>query len=299
MAGFSMGGASVWHLGTHHASLWAAATPGAGFAETATYTKAFAPDKAPPPWWEQQLWHLYNATDVVANLADTHLIAYSGEIDPQKQSADLMEAAAQREGMKLERLIGPKTAHKYEPETKKVLAARLEELAAQGREENPAKVRLVTYTLAYNQQDWVTVDALEKHWERSDVAAQVIDPGTVQVRTANVAALSFDMAGKMPLAKGRAPKVIIDGQEIAAPPVAATWSAHFRKTAGQWRAAHANEKPTELRKRHGLQGPIDDAFTDSFVFVRPTGKPLNEKVGAWVAKGDGARHAAVAHGLPR
>jgi hypothetical protein len=38
-----------------------------------------------------------------------------------------------------------------------------------------------------------------------------------------------------------------------------------------------------LRKRHGLQGPIDDAFMDSFLMVRPTGKPLNEKVGAWAA----------------
>src|SRR6185369_2651675 len=33
--GFSMGGASCWHLATHHAGLWAAASPGAGFAETA------------------------------------------------------------------------------------------------------------------------------------------------------------------------------------------------------------------------------------------------------------------------
>src|SRR4029077_5352663 len=37
-----------------------------------------------------------------------------------------------------------------------------------------------------------------------------------------------------------------------------------------------------LRKRHGLQGPIDDAFLDSFVFVRPTGQPLNTAVGVWV-----------------
>ena len=41
MTGFSMGGASVWHLGTHYAWLWAASTPGAGFAETPIYTKAF------------------------------------------------------------------------------------------------------------------------------------------------------------------------------------------------------------------------------------------------------------------
>lgn len=41
MTGFSMGGASVWHLAAHHAWRWAAASPCAGFAETPIYTKAF------------------------------------------------------------------------------------------------------------------------------------------------------------------------------------------------------------------------------------------------------------------
>ncbi|MFM8470656.1 MAG: hypothetical protein ACKODH_11945 [Limisphaerales bacterium] len=36
-----------------------------------------------------------------------------------------------------------------------------------------------------------------------------------------------------------------------------------------------------LRKRHGLQGPIDDAFLDSFLMVRPTGAPLSDRVGKW------------------
>jgi hypothetical protein len=34
-------------------------------------------------------------------------------------------------------------------------------------------------------------------------------------------------------------------------------------------------------KQHGLQGPIDDAFMDRFLIVRPTGKPFNLKTGAW------------------
>src|SRR5262249_49345222 len=36
-------------------------------------------------------------------------------------------------------------------------------------------------------------------------------------------------------------------------------------------------------KRHGLQGPIDDAFMDRFLMVRPTGKARHDKVGRWVA----------------
>ena len=34
---------------------------------------------------------------------------------------------------------------------------------------------------------------------------------------------------------------------------------------------------------HGLQGPIDDAFMDSFVFVTPTGTPMAPGVAPWVA----------------
>ena len=38
-----------------------------------------------------------------------------------------------------------------------------------------------------------------------------------------------------------------------------------------------------LQKKHGLQGPIDDAFLSSFLMVTPSGKPINEAIGAWTA----------------
>src|SRR5262249_1783236 len=33
----------------------------------------------------------------------------------------------------------------------------------------------------------------------------------------------------------------------------------------------------------GLQGPIDDAFLDCFIFVKPTGKAWNDQAGKWSA----------------
>jgi hypothetical protein len=41
---------------------------------------------------------------------------------------------------------------------------------------------------------------------------------------------------------------------------------------------------SELRKSHGLQGPIDDAFMDRFLIVRPTGKPFSEAIGKWATE---------------
>src|SRR5205814_2057160 len=56
--GFSMGGASTWHLAAHHAGLWAAANPGAGFAETPVYANIYKDPVKPTPW-QETLWHWY------------------------------------------------------------------------------------------------------------------------------------------------------------------------------------------------------------------------------------------------
>src|SRR5205823_13816616 len=39
-----------------------------------------------------------------------------------------------------------------------------------------------------------------------------------------------------------------------------------------------------LAKVPGLQGPIDDAFMDRFLMVRPTGAPFNPTLGEWTQK---------------
>ena len=50
--------------------------------------------------------------------------------------------------------------------------------------------------------------------------------------------------------------------------------------AGRWSVVHSFEDGL-LCKRHGLQGPIDDAFMDSFMLVAPTGQAWNESIGRW------------------
>jgi pimeloyl-ACP methyl ester carboxylesterase len=281
VAGFSMGGASTWHMATHHAGSWCAMSPGAGFCETAKYAGVFGAGKEPPPWWEQMLYRQYDATDYVRNLFNNPLMAYSGEIDPQRASADTMEKVCGEEGVKMERLIGPQTAHKYEPGAKKDLSKWLDQKIAAGTPAMPPHVKFTTYTLRYNAMKWITLDALEKHWERADIDADLVDEGTFQVKTKNVAAFTIALGvAPAPLDKTRPPRVVIDRQELVGPPVKDYWTAHFRKGAdGKW--ALTASADAGVTKHHGLTGPIDDAFVDSFIFVRPTGKPLNDKTGAW------------------
>ena len=272
VAGFSMGGASTWHLATHHPGIWSSASPGAGFAEVANYQRAYLA-KEPPTWWEQKLWNAYVATPIAGNLFNVPTIAYSGELDPQKASADLMEQAMAAEGLKLERLIGPKTEHKYEPATKKELVARLEKIADTGRAATPREIRFSTYTLRYPQSSWVRIEGMEKHWERADLTARYTDDGTATVTTKNVTALSITLP--------RLRTIALDGQALAVPASSASaLPSHFSRNAtGQWSLRSSSD--TSFRKSPGLTGPIDDAFMEPFVFVRPTSQPLNTRLGVW------------------
>ena len=286
--GFSMGGAACWDFAAHHAGLWAAAAPGAGFSETADFLKVFQNEILRPAWYEQKLWHLYDATDYALNLFNCPTVAYSGEIDKQKQAADLMAMALMAEGLELAHIIGPKTAHAYHPMAKAEVNRRINSIADQGRNPVPQKIRFTTWTLKYNQMLWLTVDSLEEHWERARVEAEWdASSGSIQVATTNVSALSFSFApGLYPLDTTRAPKVLLDGQKLegAKPLSDRSWTSHFQKKSGAWLAITPVDLQQEpLRKRHDLQGPIDDAFMDSFIMVRPTGSALNEKVGAWAA----------------
>lgn len=277
--GFSMGGAATWHIAVHHAGLWASAAPGAGFAETAEYQKLNLNEV---PWYEQKLWHWYNATDYAANLFNCPTVAYSGEIDKQIQAAQIMAREMKAEGMELTHIIGPQTEHKYHPDAIREISRRIDGIVAAGRNPLPRRIKFTTWTLRYNRMAWIQVDALGEHWQRARLEAEIRNNAPIQITTQNVTGLTLQMAsGQCPLDNSRRPTVVIDKQEVVASPVMSdrSWTSHFRNLDGKWSLVENDE--AGLSKRHGLQGPIDDAFMSSFIFVRPTGKAMNDKIAAW------------------
>ncbi len=280
MRGFSMGGAGTWHLGAHYAGRWAAVNPGAGFVDVRNYQGL--DKKGLPPWYEEKLWHLYDSVDYAIDLTNTTLVAYSGEIDAQKKAADLMEKALAGEGVKMTHIIGPNTGHKYEPKAKAEVAKLVDAAVAKGRDEVPHKIIFQTYTLKYNNMHWVTIDALDKHWERARVTAEIAtgDKNGFVVSTSNVAALTLAFEKNQYPFDAKV-SAVIDGAPVALPAPGADKSltVSLAKSGGKWDVAKPND--AELRKRHNLQGPIDDAFMESFMMVKPTGTPLSEKIGSW------------------
>ena len=288
MRGFSMGGAGAWHLGAHHPDQFAAVNPGAGFVDVKNYQKLG--DKLDTiPWWEQKLWNFYDPLACPINFVNTTLVAYSGEIDAQKAAADLMGAALLKEGVKMTHIIGPNTAHAYEPEAKKVVARLVDEAANKGIDHQPKKVTLVTYSLKFNSAHWVTIDAMEKQWEMARVEAVILPDLSIELLVTNVAALSLNPAIP-PFEKPSTLVLKINSQRLVIPfkptgqltPITLSWINRFWILSSDPSVSKSNQDPIpSLKKRHNLQGPIDDAFTDSFMMVRPTGQPLNAAVGQW------------------
>jgi pimeloyl-ACP methyl ester carboxylesterase len=295
MRGFSMGGAACWQFATHYPGMWAAAAPGAGFSETREFLNFFQNEKIKPTAWEEKLFHWYDATDYAVNLFNCPTVAYSGEIDKQKQAADMMAKAMANEGLTLTHIIGPKTTHKYHPDSKVEINKLIDAIVAKGKERVPRQVRFTTFTLRYNKSHWVEIDRLDQHWERARVAADIIDGSGVTVKTTGVRALTLTMpAGHCPLDVGKTIKVTLDGQTVAAAPPKKdrSWSAHFLKIKGDRWVALESRTGSIFEKRPGLQGPIDDAFMHRFIIVRPTGKSKWPAIDKWV---DAEMKRAIKH----
>jgi len=183
LRGFSMGGAGAWHLGLHHPSLWSSVEAGAGFAETRRYAKL----KNPPAYQEKAL-HFYDAVDYAGNAFNVPIAGYGGEDDPQRQASIDIEDALKTLGyeMKTEglltrgagidflRVVGAKMGHKVDPASAQVLKAFHDERAVKGLDRNPKRVKFTTYTLKYNQGPWLAVEAMEEHYRRALVDAEIM-----------------------------------------------------------------------------------------------------------------------------
>ncbi len=289
--GFSMGGAACWQFATHYADRWFAANPGAGFSETPQFLKVFQKEELKPMPWEQTLWNLYDCDKWAINLTHCPTIAYSGENDSQKQAADVMEKALAEGRIRLRHIIGAGMGHRFDAKSKQIITKDMDVLAKRGRLKMQRNIWMETSTLKYDSMQWVRLHGIREHFQRAFVSASFIrmedaaEPPEFSVgfhKLENVTDVAFTFPpGTITFPVGQ--RIAIEGQEISDFPPAysdGSWHVRIRKNEnGEWRAVEGD--PEGLHKRHNLQGPIDDAFMDSFIFVRPTGMAANEAVGKW------------------
>ena len=274
LRGFSMGGAGVWHTSLHHPDLWAAVEVGAG-----DNTSHRIPVLDTLPAYQQAMCKIFdNMYEWTLNAYDIPFASYVGENDRNlvkhnSAKQELIKAGIHFEGDPFSLkatdapsilfLIGPKTGHDMHPESRKVLNAFLYDRIKMGRQ-IPDHIRFVTYTTRYNRDYWVTVDGLAKHYERAEVDAKRSDNGSqYDITTRNLTRLVLRQTD-------RARAITIDGQKLR---VKSAPETTLEKSNERWKLAGAREQG--IRKKHGLQGPIDDAFLEPFLVARPTGTPWN------------------------
>lgn len=280
--GFSMGGAGCWHLATHHADLWKAAAPGAGFAETPEYL-GLDPSSNRIPSYEKTLWHWYNATDYSLNLFQCATVAYSGEKDKQKQAADVMARSLRQYGIDLTHVIGPDTGHKYHPQAKTEIDRRINAIMETPTATPSRELHFTTWTLRYPSMEWITLQGLQRHWNRATIHASMPSDHQIQLTATNITALTLHLPpGSNLLHPMKSIELTINGQSMEAPKPGSdrSWECHLaRSPSGSWSVVQS--PPMGGRKGPGLQGPIDDAFMDPFLFIEPTGAHWHPEVARW------------------
>lgn len=287
--GFSMGGAACWGFTVHYPCKWFASNPGAGFSETRQFLGMDKNPSSLPAEYQQRMWRLYDAETLADNLYNTRVVAYSGEIDGQKRAADIMvEAAAQRK-ITFPYIIGPQTAHQLHPESKKIIAAQMDEWSLEGRPRQRASIHFSTFSLKYNQCDWLTLNSLEEHWQEAYVDADLLGEAssrTLQLKTRNVTDFTINCSkDNSPFKTKESVDVQIDGKSLGKKEAGeqGVMKLRFHKRGDEWKSVDPQlSREQGLVKKHQLQGPVDDALMDSFLFIEPTGQFIQPAVESWV-----------------
>ncbi len=277
LRGFSMGGAGAWHIGLHRPDNFCAIGPGAGFTKTIGYASTL-PAKLPA--YQEACLRIYDAVDYAENVFNVPVVAYSGEKDPQIDAARNIEKELKRLGLSMTHLVAPGLKHDFPAAWQKKAEEEYAKQAGRERPDSPKEVRFVTYTLKYPSCYWVTLMALGQHYKLARVEARRHDHG-FRVKTTNLRALRLDLwAG----ATREGIEVEIDGQKlekvIPYQGRRGELAVYLEKRDKAWASVLPERLFVERQRRpqkvHNLQGPIDDAFTSSFLCVRGTGEAWHE-----------------------
>ena len=291
LRGFSMGGEGAWHIALHYPDRFAAAEIGAG-----TWSPRPAmPGLQPYQYAALRIWE--NMPEWALNIFNLPLAGHDGDTDTQTptvpqpapgtpnrgqlESSLRTRAQLEKEGFASEGdpdflhskgapglfMISQATGHGTSPLVRQRLDAFLKEWGDKGQV-SPDHLRFLTYTTRYNRDYWASLDGLDKHYERAEIDAQRSDSGKqYDITTKNLTRLVLRETEN-------AREIKIDGQSLKVKPGA---EITLEKTGSTWKPAK-NGIEAGLHKTHALQGPIDDAFLDPFLLVRPTGTPWNDAV---------------------
>ena len=284
LRGMSMGASGTWHIGLKNPDRFTALAPYAGYVDTHVFSRSpvgsFLRIDELPDHQERALT-INDAYRYALNIGVIPTYAAIGAKDIFHDYAHpVMEKAVADEGLKLVNIVSPETGHVIDP----VARAEQFKLVAQsiepGTNHSPRKLRFITWTLKYGKCHWLQITGLGRHYERTVFDATLGDDGVLDVReTTNITrfVITPEAWASLPATTKRG--VRIHGRAIDASK--ASGAIEFERRGDAWVVVDANGSSAGVRKRPGVQGPIDDAFMSAFLCVRGTGSPWNETIGRY------------------
>src|SRR5437588_8302232 len=211
-----MGGEGAWHIALHYPDRFAAAEIGAGTVSRRAQQQGLESYQLA----NLKIWE--NISEWSLNIFNLPLAGHDGEQDTgQLESSLRARAQLEKEGFPSEgerdflRSKGApglwmqslNTGHGTSPLVRQRLDAFLKEWGDKGQT-SPDHIRFVTYTTRYNRDYWVSLDGLERHYERADVDAQRNGGGaSYDIKTKNLTRLVLRETGN-------AGEIRIDGQTL-------------------------------------------------------------------------------------
>ncbi len=278
LRGMSMGASGTWHLGLKHPDSFVAIGPYCGYVDTHRFSETPIPGfikVGPLPPRQELALHMLDSVDYVANAGVVPAIEAIGDRDPFFQSHVHVAETFAKEGLQLNYIISPGTAHMIDPVTHKEQLRRIGEHVEKGLDHDPKDIRFVTWTLKYNRCHWLEILSLGHHYQRAEFKADVNDGDAMEVLVAtNITRFAIHR----PLTS-----LSIRGSAIKLPSHKRSEVLVFSRNGDSWTCDGTRDQIALSGKRPGLQGPIDDAFATPFLCVRGTGKPWNAAVNAWAA----------------
>lgn len=271
LAGFSLGGAGSWQCGLHHPDMFCGLEIDAGVIGNRVSFDGMTPvQKAAQATYGIMIDHALNVWNVP-------LVAYAGANDGQLLSSTNIRKQLTKEGFTIDQLstyVGkgrdinalflatPNQAHSHATGATQQLIDEFNAANFKRGRVVPDHIRYITYTTRYNTDYWVTIDGLQHQFNRASVDAERNSARTIYtIKTSNVSALRLSgMSG--------AGVLTIDGQNVE---FGAGDELSFVNDKGHWQAGFMSG----VRKQHGLQGQINDAFMDAFICVSPSGPAYN------------------------
>jgi pimeloyl-ACP methyl ester carboxylesterase len=251
--GHSMGGAGSYTVGLHHPDQFGGIM---AFDPAMGPHAAVIPDDV-PKWMEPQI-AIVTPAKLYPNARNVDVFFKNAGAGIQRNSTEYSDGIVAQGGFATVEVL-PGMPHSFGEFYHN--AAWVTELILHPVRRNPAEVKFYTNTLQWNQAYWVTIDRLTRHNSDASVTASY-NEGSLRVTTSNIDALTLRL-GDVPAPKGASAKLLVDGREVHAGPLSGV--VELSKQSGQWNVGPW--KSEGLAKRHGLQGPIGDAFNARFLAV--------------------------------